>query len=138
MLNIGLAGLGWWGKHMTRTLKESKKINLVRAAEVNIDGMQEFIAENSLLATSHFDDLLTDRNVDAIILATPHALHENQIAKAANAGKHVFCEKPLGLTKASAERSVATCNKAGVILGVGHERRFEPALQEIKRMVSEG
>lgn len=138
MLNIGLAGLGWWGKHMTRTLEQSKKINLVRAAEVNIDGMQDFIAENSLLATGNFDDLLTDSNVDAIILATPHALHENQIAKAANSGKHVFCEKPLGLTKASAKRSVAACNKAGVILGVGHERRFEPALQEIKRMISEG
>ena len=138
MLNIGLAGLGWWGKHMTHTLKESKKLNLVRAAEVKIEGVQDFITENDLVASDNFDDLLTDSNVDAVILATPHSLHEEQITKVAAAGKHVFCEKPLGLTKASAERSVAACKKVGVMLGVGHERRFEPALQEIKRMVSKG
>jgi predicted dehydrogenase len=141
MLNIGLAGLGWWGKHMTRTIAESDKLNLVRAADVNLDQSQEsrdFAAEHGLTVSADFDDLIADDTVDAIILATPHALHEDQIAKVAGAGKHVFCEKPLGLTRASAERSVAACNAAGVMLGIGHERRFEPALQEIKRMVAEG
>ena len=90
MLNIGLAGLGWWGKHMTHTLKESKKLNLVRAAEVKIEGVRDFITENDLVASDNFDDLLTDSNVDAVILATPHSLHEEQITKVAAAGKHVL------------------------------------------------
>lgn len=138
MLKVGLAGLGWWGKHMTRTLAGNGKLELVRAVDVNLKEAQEFAAGHDLTVSDDFDDLITDENVEMVILATPHALHEEQIAKVAAAGKHVFCEKPLGLTKASAERSVAACNKAGVMLGVGHERRFEPALQEIKRMVTEG
>ncbi|HAA93750.1 MAG TPA: gfo/Idh/MocA family oxidoreductase, partial [Rhodospirillaceae bacterium] len=106
--------------------------------DTNPEAVKEFVNEHGLAASENFDDLISDTAVDALILATPHALHEEQIAKAAGAGKHVFCEKPLGLTKASAERSVAACNDAGVMLGVGHERRFEPALQEIKPMVAEG
>ena len=65
-------------------------------------------------------------------------MHEEQIVAAARAGKHVFCEKPLALTRASAERSVSACNAADVVLGVGHERRFEPAMVEIKRMIDDG
>lgn len=138
MLKTGLAGLGWWGKHMTRTLADSRKLELVRAVDVNLKDSAEFAEEHGLTVSDSFDDLIADENVEMVILATPHALHEEQIAKVAGAGKHIFCEKPLGLTKASAERSVAACNKAGVMLGVGHERRFEPALQEIKRMVADG
>ena len=138
MLNVALMGLGWWGKHMTRTLKESDKLNLVRAVDVNKDAVQDFAAEHDLPLSDSLDDVLGDDGVDAVILATPHSLHEEQIAKVAGAGKHVFCEKPLGLTKASAERSVAACVAAGVTLGIGHERRFEPAMQEIKRMIDAG
>ncbi|MGY8938070.1 MAG: Gfo/Idh/MocA family protein [Alphaproteobacteria bacterium] len=138
MLNVALMGLGWWGKHMTRTLKESDKLNLVRAVDVNKDAVQDFATENNLPLSDSLDDVLGDDAVDAVILATPHALHEEQIAKVAGAGKHVFCEKPLGLTKASAERSVAACVAAGVTLGIGHERRFEPAMLEIKRMIDAG
>ena len=57
---------------------------------------------------------------------------------AAAAGKHVFCEKPLALTRADAERSVAACREAGLVLGIGHERRFEPAIEEARRLVWEG
>jgi len=72
------------------------------------------------------------------VLATPHSLHEEQILAAAKAGKHVFCEKPLALTRASAEKVVQACQNKGLVLGVGHERRFEPAWIEIKRMVEAG
>ena len=53
----------------------------------------------------------------------------------AAAGRHVFCEKPLGLTGDSARRSVKACEEAGVVLGIGHERRFEPALRKVKQMI---
>jgi predicted dehydrogenase len=60
------------------------------------------------------------------------------VLAAARAGKHVFCEKPLALTRADAERSVAACRNAGVVLGVGHERRFEPAMLEVSRLIRSG
>jgi predicted dehydrogenase len=54
------------------------------------------------------------------------------------AGKHVFCEKPLALTTASAERIIAACKKAGGMLGIGHERRFEPAMEVMRRLFESG
>ena len=135
MLRVGLVGLGWWGKHMIHTINGSSKLTLIRAVEVNLREGKKIAAEHGINVSSDFDDLLKDNEVQAVILATPHSLHEEQIARIASASKHVFCEKPLGFTKKSAERSVARCKEANVMLGVGHERRFEPALQEIKKMV---
>jgi predicted dehydrogenase len=77
------------------------------------------------------DEALADPTIEAVVLATPHSLHQQQIARVVAAGKHVFCEKPLDLTRAGAEASVALCRKAGLVLGMGHERRFEPPIAEI-------
>jgi predicted dehydrogenase len=65
-------------------------------------------------------------------------LHEDQIIAAAQAGKHVFAEKPLGLTLASARRSIEACHAAGVVLGIGHERRFEPPQMDLRRLCDSG
>src|ERR687885_87412 len=73
-----------------------------------------------------------------VIRATPHSMHTSQVLAAAAAGKHVFCEKPLALTRADAERSVEACRAAGVLLGLGHERRYEPGMSEIRRLVRDG
>ena len=70
-----------------------------------------------------------------MILATPNTQHEEQVRLAAEAGKQVFCEKPLALTRAAAERIVDHATRAGIVLGVGHERRFEPTMEEVQRLV---
>ena len=74
----------------------------------------------------------------AVLLATPHSMHTAQIAQAVAAGKHIFCEKPLALTKADAETSVALCRDAGLVLGMGHERRWEPPVAEMLAMADAG
>jgi predicted dehydrogenase len=76
--------------------------------------------------------------VAAVVLATPHALHDEQIRMAVAAGKHVFCEKPLALTRAGAESLVDLCREAGLVLGMGHERRFEPPIAEILDAANSG
>ena len=73
-----------------------------------------------------------------MVLCTPHTLHCGQIVLSANAKKHVFCEKPLALSRADALRAVAACNANNVVLGVGHERRFEPPVLELFRLVKSG
>lgn len=78
------------------------------------------------------------RGVDAVILCTPQDMHTGQMLAAARAGKHVFCGKPLAMTRADAEASVAACRAAGVMLGVGHERRFEPAMRRLREMLRAG
>jgi predicted dehydrogenase len=136
MIKAAIIGLGWWGSHIVNTLQgKSDKITFVRGVDVTPDAVSSFAQSNGIEVTSDFVDVVSDPDLNAIVIATPHSLHEEQIVAAAEAGKHVFCEKPLALTLASAERSVAACNEAGVVLGIGHERRFEPAMQEIARLV---
>lgn len=138
MINAAIVGLGWWGRHIVGSLRDSEKIRVRRAVDVNPAESGAFAADNGLPLATDLDAVLDDPAIDAVVLATPHSLHEGQVVAAAAAGKHVFCEKPLGLTRASAARSVAACEAAGVVLGVGHERRYEPAMVEIKRLIDGG
>jgi predicted dehydrogenase len=136
MIRAAVAGLGWWGKHMVRRMKHSEALRIVTAVEAN-PAHQSFAAEHGLRFTTNFSDVLGDRAIDAVILCTPHSMHTEQVLAVAGAGKHVFCEKPLALTRADAERSVRACRAAGVMLGIGHERRYEPAMQDVRRLVGE-
>ncbi len=137
MIRAAVAGLGWWGKHIVRRMRDSDALRAVAAIEAN-PALAGFAAEHGLAFTTDFAAVLRDPEIDAVILCTPHTLHAEQVLAAAAAGKHVFSEKPLALTRADAERSVAACRKAGVMLGIGHERRYEPAMAEVRRLVRDG
>lgn len=137
MITAAIVGLGWWGKHIVRRMDGSSKLSIVTAIETT-DVHEGFAVENGLRFTTNWNDVLRDPAIDAVILCTPHSLHTEQVLAIAAAGKHVFCEKPLALNRADAERSVDACKTAGVVLGIGHERRFEPAAVEVRRMVREG
>ncbi|MGH6814974.1 MAG: Gfo/Idh/MocA family protein [Hyphomicrobiaceae bacterium] len=137
MIRAAIVGLGWWGKHIVRCMTGSEALRIVTAIDVN-DSRAAFAGEHGLAFVSNLDEVLADPKIDAVILCTPHSLHTGQVLAAARAGKHVFCEKPLALARADAERSVAACREAGVILGIGHERRFEPAFVEVHRLIASG
>lgn len=138
MINAAMIGLGWWGRHIVGCLKESNKIKVVRGVDMDVAPLAGFGAEHGLELSTDLAEVLADPAIDAVLLATPHSLHEPQIVAAAEAGKHVFCEKPLALSRAAAQRAVDACNAADVQLGLGHERRFEPGMVEIKRLVDTG
>ncbi|MGH7117729.1 MAG: Gfo/Idh/MocA family protein [Acetobacteraceae bacterium] len=128
-VGIALVGVGWWGRKMLSVLERaSDDIRVVRAIEPNLDAVRAICAEKSIALTADYDDALNDPTVEAVVLATPHALHEAGIEAAVAAGKHVFCEKPLALKKAGAERATTLCREAGLVLGMGHERRWEPPI----------
>ena len=76
--------------------------------------------------------------MQAVFLATPHSLHVEQIGAVAAAGKPVWCEKPLALTRAEAERAIAAVTKAKVVFGLGNNKRCFASMRELKRMVAEG
>jgi predicted dehydrogenase len=137
MLTLGIAGFGWWGKHIATRLQGHPSLRVGAVAEP-VAALRDDIAAMGLTARASYEELLSDPTINAVILTTPHMFHEAQVVAAAAAGKHVFCEKPLGLTEASARRSVAACRAAGVTLGIGHERRFEPAMRRLKAMLDRG
>jgi predicted dehydrogenase len=134
MIRAALVGLGWWGQHMIRRLQGSSELIIAVAVDTNPTAAS-FAAEHGIEFSSDFATVLKRSDIDAVILCTPHSMHTEQVCAIASAGKHVFCEKPLALTRADAERSVAACRKAGVQLGIGHERRYEPAMAEVRRLV---
>jgi predicted dehydrogenase len=138
MIRVAIVGMGWWGKIIATLLRGNLQLRVVAAVEPNRAAVEAFCREHGLSIRGHLEDVLGDRAVDAVILTTPHRFHEAQVVAAAGAGKHVFCEKPLALSLDSALRAIRACRAAGVRLGVGHERRFEPPLIEARRLLADG
>ncbi|MDB5957648.1 Gfo/Idh/MocA family oxidoreductase [Ramlibacter sp.] len=137
MLNIAVIGLGWWGRIITDLARQSDKLRVVRVADVSPSG-EAFAREREIPFSASFEQALADPNVKAVVLCTPHSQHTDQIVAAARAGKHVFCEKPLSMSRADVLRAIAAVEQAGVALAVGHEKRFEPPILEIMKLVKSG
>ena len=138
MLDAAIVGLGRWGQRLVASVQGSDKIRFVRGMVRHPDRVRNFSIRHDFNLSANFADVLADPRVRAVVLATPHSVHVEQIVAAARAGKTVHCEKPLALNKADAERAVAACREAGVLLGVGHDKRFWPSMRELKRVVSSG
>ena len=136
-LNIAVIGLGWWGRVIVPLARSSSKLRVVALADPD-PAAAEFARQQSVPLAKSYEDVLGNRGVQGVVLCTPHTLHTDQIVRAANAGRHVFCEKPLSLSRKDVLRAVQACNESRVVLAVGHEKRFEPPIQELMRMVKAG
>jgi predicted dehydrogenase len=136
-LDIGVVGLGWWGRVIVPLAKASSKLRVVAVADPD-PAAAEFAAREQVALSKSYEELLRNPQVKAVVLCTPHTLHTDQIVSAAKAKKHVFCEKPLSLSRADVLKAVAACNENRVALAVGHEKRFEPPIQELMRMLKAG
>ena len=139
VIDAAIVGLGRWGQSLVQAVQgKSDKLRFALGVDPELRTAREFAAEHGLRLIPTFEQALADGAVAAVLLATPHSLHLPQVLAAATAGKHVFCEKPLALTRAHAERMVDACQRAGVVLGVGHNRRWWPAMRELARLVEAG
>jgi predicted dehydrogenase len=139
MIRAAIIGLGTWGQHLVRCVgPDSPDIRFTAAATRTPDKAQTFAREHGLRMIASYEAALADPDVDAVVLATPHTQHTDQIVAAARAGKPVFSEKPLGVDAASAARAAKTCADAGVTLCVGYNWRFQPALQAIRGLIDDG
>jgi predicted dehydrogenase len=138
MLKAAVVGLGWWGKQIITCLADSQHVRVTHGVDVAPDGVAGFAREHDVRLTTSFEEVLRTETIDAVIVATPHSQHEAQVLQAVAAGKQVFCEKPLALTAAGAQRMVDACERAGIVLGIGHERRFEPAMEHVLQAITSG
>src|SRR3954468_16468923 len=137
MIKAAIVGLGWWGQTILKNLATSDVIKPVLGVDP-LEPARAAAARLGVATASNFEDALAHPDVEAVILCTPQDHHADQIVAAAQAGRHVFCEKPLCTNAADAERAIAAIRKAGVQLGFGHERRFEPAVVEMRRRFAAG
>jgi predicted dehydrogenase len=137
MIKAAIIGLGWWGQTILRNIADSTVIKPVLAVDP-LDSARDAASAFGIATASRFEDALAHPDVEAVILCTPQEHHAGQIVAAAGAGRHVFCEKPLCTTAGDAETAIAAIRKAGVQLGIGHERRFEPAVIDMRKRFAAG
>jgi predicted dehydrogenase len=132
--------MGWWGRTIVESVQsDSHVIRFIAGATRTVSPeVTAFAAAQTLTLANDFNALLADTNIDAVVLATPHSQHTEQVIAAAQAGKHVFCEKPFALTKADADAAVAATTKAGVTLGLGYNRRFHPEMTALREKIRSG
>src|SRR5215510_13981267 len=123
MLRAAIIGPGWWGKTLVTAVQgKSDAITFVAAATRTPAKVEDFCRQHGLKLLADYDAALADPDIDAVVLATPHSQHGDQVRRAAAAGRHV----------------VDAATKAGIVLAVGFNRRFHPSLQEMKRRVRDG
>ncbi len=139
MIKAAIVGLGWWGKTLAESAQGSDAIRFVAGASRTVTPeLEAFANKNGFRLAADYQAVLADPGVDAVVLATPHSMHGAQVAAAAAAKKHVFCEKPFTLTKRQAEDAVAAVRKAGVTLGLGYNRRLHPEMIKLRDMIRAG
>jgi predicted dehydrogenase len=140
MLDAAIVGMGRWGRVLVDSVqgKNDSPIRFVAGCTGTPEKARDYAAGKGIRLLGSYEEVVADPAVKAVVLATPHGQHAAQVIAAAKAGKHVFVEKPFTLSKADAEAAVAACREAGVVLALGHNRRFLPAVAEIKAMLAAG
>ncbi|HEX8142777.1 MAG TPA: Gfo/Idh/MocA family oxidoreductase [Pyrinomonadaceae bacterium] len=136
----GLIGCGDIArKRIAPALRDLSACELVAVSRANFDLAESFAREfGARRCYKHWQELLADEEVEAVYIATPVHLHAAQAIAAAEAGKHVLCEKPMAMSVSECERMIAACEEHRVRLGVAYYRHFYPVIDRIKTILSTG
>jgi predicted dehydrogenase len=132
MKNIGLVGLGYIGKTHFDAYQHIENGRVISICTKNQIKDEEILSRYNGSFVTDYDDLISNKDIDIVDICLPTYLHEEYIIRAADAGKHIICEKPLTLTMDSANRIIHAVNKNNVKLFVGHVLRFWPEYDLIK------
>lgn len=139
MIRAAIVGLGWWGRVLVDAVQgRDASLRFTHAFVPNPADVDSFAQQRGVQLLPSFAAVLNHPAIDAVVLATPHSLHVDQIVACAQAGKAVFSEKPLALNLPEAETAVRACRQAGVVLGLGTDRRRLPAMLRLKDLVAGG
>ncbi len=127
--------MGRWGRNLVDSVAErNDAIRFVAGTTRTRSRVEEYAHNAGLRLHDSYEDLLAD-DIDAVVLATPHMAHFGQLMAAADAGKHVYCEKPFCLTAADAKTALAALGNKGLKAAIGHNRRFAPNTQALQRTI---
>ena len=139
MLNTAIVGLGWWGKTLVKSAREfGAPLRFVRGITLEPETVRDFAAEHQITLGTSLDEVLADKSIQAVILATPHTKHRAQVEAIAAAGKHIYCEKPFALSKADAQAALDACKRAGIVIAVGHHFRLMPSMRVLAELKEKG
>lgn len=146
-MNIGLLGFGFMGKTHAYAIDNLRYFYGSGYGDVKIKSVCTSRQETVVAAaetygfpcfTTNEDDIIYDPDIDVIDVCTPNVYHYETVKKALNAGKHVYCEKPLAVSYAQAEELMALCHEKGLKLQVVFNNRFMPAVMKAKELMDSG
>ncbi|MBT2555949.1 Gfo/Idh/MocA family protein [Arthrobacter sp. ISL-5] len=135
---VGIAGCGAISRNHLEAFKALDNVDIVGVCDVDPERARATAEAWGIPASVTSVEELLGLGLDIISVCTPHPTHEDVVLKAAAAGVHALCEKPIATKLESAERMVAACGEAGVQLGVLFQRRFWPASQKIRAAIDDG
>jgi predicted dehydrogenase len=146
-LGIGVVGFGWMGQAHSRsclripTLFPDRRVDpmLVTCADSVAPRREQAVADFGFIrAVPDWRAVVDDHEVDVVFVTAPNMLHVEIVEAASAAGKHVFCEKPVGGTPEQTARAAAAARDAGVITGVGYNYRFAPLVRHARALIASG
>lgn len=139
-VNVGLIGAGRIGRvHAENLAYRIPEVNLAAVADVFLEAAQKCAVDFQIPAvTSNPQEILDDPTIDAVVICSSTDTHAGFITAAAQAGKHIFCEKPIALDLAVIDEALAAVEKSGVKLQLGFNRRFDPNFKAARDMVAAG
>lgn len=139
MFNLGIMGLGAWGKNLINSVQgKSDSVHFVSAVTRTPSKVEEFTAQHGINLGNDYDAMLDDDAINGVVVCGPGDLHVEHATAAIEAGKHVLVIKPLALQRSEAEALYEAADNKGVFLGMGYERCFLPAIDELRRRVAAG
>jgi predicted dehydrogenase len=137
-LRVASLGMGWWSDVLADAINRSGKLKITACYSRSEEKRAAFAAKYGCRAVPSYEAILDDKDIEAVINTTPNGVHLETTRAAADAGKHVFLDKPIANTVSDVRRITEICRKAGVVLALGYQRRRESQFRWIKRQIDEG
>jgi predicted dehydrogenase len=137
-LRVACIGMGWWSDVLADAIKRSGKIEIVSCFTRSPDKRAAFAKKYNCRAAESYEAILADPAVEAIVNTTPNDVHLGTTRTAAQAGKHVFLDKPIANTVSDGRAITEVCRKAGVVLAMGYQRRRESHFRWVKKQIEAG
>jgi predicted dehydrogenase len=137
-LRVAILGIGWWSDVLADGMKRSGKFQIVSCFTRSEEKRRTFATKYSCMAASSYEAILKDPSIDAIVNTTPNDVHLETTRMAAQAGKHVFLDKPIANTVREGREIARVCEEAGVVLALGYQRRRESHFRWIKAEIDAG
>lgn len=136
-INIAVVGLGYWGPNLVRNFLKIPGVNIAYLCDIYEKNLQKISLDYPFLkTTNNYNDVLNDRNIDIIAIATPLSTHHSLAKKALLMNKHVFIEKPFTQSIKEAKELVSIAKKNKKVLMVGHTFIYSSAIRKIKDQIS--
>jgi predicted dehydrogenase len=137
-LKVACLGMGWWSDVLADAIVRSGKLEIVACYTRSEEKRAKFAAKYDCRAAPSYDSILADRSIEAIINTTPNNVHLETTRAAAEAGKHVFLDKPIANTVDDGRAITEVCRKARVVLALGYQRRREGHFRWIRKQIDDG